>query len=484
MYALLNNVLPAHENSFIINPASNTDRLRCCVMRKEQDNFKEKIVDLEWELFDQVQNEGGRASCQDDYHTFRIMRLSQFRVWSDALCASYYQDLQDAIAQNRNLLSEKYGWMMRDTAPMRFLQIEDFLPQIDAETENQIAQIVALQVDWMEEYCNLYWALSYGNRLVRTKEEYGNLTSFETYLRGELHTYSKQTLQLYKEFMETLQKSGKNLILMVMEQTVALYGYDSLKMADNQKKQEVLQRILQHIDQCFQREEYDSALHIIQKWIEIFRMHQDWQFELTLQNEMMGLCRKLGQKKLGLDAVKRAEQLVELLSAENTMAGGTTYLNMATACKNLGKLSLSEKYFLKTENIFQSQQMENPYPLAALYNNQALLYSDMEKYDQAEERYEKALNILRNMTQTEGEMASTYISLAHLFQKTDKTRVEEMVQKALTLFETMKKDLDSHGAYLFAVNGKSLEILGYPKEGQELKRLSQQYYADRKGKES
>ena len=38
----------------------------------------QQIVDIEWAFFDQVQNIGGRADCQDDYPTFLIMRKRQF----------------------------------------------------------------------------------------------------------------------------------------------------------------------------------------------------------------------------------------------------------------------------------------------------------------------------------------------------------------------------------------------------------------------
>ena len=34
------------------------------------DEKKEELVRREWEAFGQVQNEGGRAGCQDDKETF------------------------------------------------------------------------------------------------------------------------------------------------------------------------------------------------------------------------------------------------------------------------------------------------------------------------------------------------------------------------------------------------------------------------------
>ena len=89
----------------------------------------EKIVELEWQQFQKVQNEGGRASCQDNRPTFNIMRTSQFLVWKMEILESYYQDLQDAESKGWNLLTEKYARMMESTAPVQYEQLKERLPK-------------------------------------------------------------------------------------------------------------------------------------------------------------------------------------------------------------------------------------------------------------------------------------------------------------------------------------------------------------------
>ena len=49
----------------------------------------DQIVKMEWEAFDHVKNEGGRASCQDDWDTFSIMRKSQYFTWTDEMLTEY-----------------------------------------------------------------------------------------------------------------------------------------------------------------------------------------------------------------------------------------------------------------------------------------------------------------------------------------------------------------------------------------------------------
>ena len=95
--------------------------------RKEE--VTEQIVALEWRQFQQVQNEGGRADCQEDPETFRIMRKSQFLVWTQEALDSYLEDIREAEEKNWNLLTEKYARMMKSTAPKRYAELERWMPK-------------------------------------------------------------------------------------------------------------------------------------------------------------------------------------------------------------------------------------------------------------------------------------------------------------------------------------------------------------------
>ena len=77
----------------------------------------EKLIQMEWEDFQKVNNEGGRASCQDDPETFFIMRRSHFAPWTEELIDCVQADMDRAHEQGRNLVMEKYAWMMASTAP-------------------------------------------------------------------------------------------------------------------------------------------------------------------------------------------------------------------------------------------------------------------------------------------------------------------------------------------------------------------------------
>ena len=193
---------------------------------------KERLIAMEWEDFRNVNNEGGKADCQENPGTFHAMRKSQFAPWPESVVDSYMSDLEEAKKQGRNLPAEKYAWMMESTAPEAFARISHLLPVITEAKKDLIERIAALEVGWMGEYYKTFPHLSAGNRPLTTAEDEPDDTSFETYLRGELKTYSEWTLAEYWGFLEDLQKKGQNLAFLTMEAMVKEYGYPDLKAAD------------------------------------------------------------------------------------------------------------------------------------------------------------------------------------------------------------------------------------------------------------
>lgn len=192
----------------------------------------ERIVDLEWSQFDKVKNEGGRACCQDDFATFSVMRKSQYMTWDEELLTSYYNDLLEADNKGWNLIMEKYARMMKTTAPEKYAELEAELP---VRNDQRIAiqeEIIRIQVAWMEEFASKYPKMADNARSIHTSEDNEYNTSYETYLRGELGTYSDTTFVLYGRFITALMQKGKNLAYETMSNTAKLYGYESLEDAE------------------------------------------------------------------------------------------------------------------------------------------------------------------------------------------------------------------------------------------------------------
>ncbi len=191
-----------------------------------------KIVEEEWEMFSGVNAGGQRASCQEDPATFYIMRSSQASSWPEELQESYYRDLLAAKETGRNLLTEKYARMMESTDPAAFERIRGRLPAVDDETLSRIEEIIQVHLRWKVETFRKYPRLTAHGRSFYTRDDTRFNTSFETYLRGELRTYSPETIRLYHAMVREMEAEGENLEQKYLLQTVIQYGYDSLEQAE------------------------------------------------------------------------------------------------------------------------------------------------------------------------------------------------------------------------------------------------------------
>ncbi len=205
---------------------------------KSREELAAEIAGLEFEAFDKVQNEGGRASCQNDWSTFSIMRKSQYLTWDRAMLMQYLYDFHREYRRGHNLIEEKYGRMMESTAPEKYEEIKDRFPELSEEKKAIIEQIVKLQVGWMEEFAGRYPGLAGNARHIHTWEDESFDTSYETYLRGELGTYSDKMLELYGRYVVGYARRGGNIAWDIMEKNVKMYGYSGLDEAEEKTSRE------------------------------------------------------------------------------------------------------------------------------------------------------------------------------------------------------------------------------------------------------
>lgn len=174
----------------------------------------EKILELELVMFLSVPTTH-RYRCQEDPESFKLHRKAQFAAWSAPALESYLIDLQQARAAGRNLLAIKYARMDN------LLPCENTSPWIDT--------IVELALAGQEQFISRFPFLMRGARPLSKQEDAPGLTSFETYLRGELETYSEKTLKLLHDDMTALQKSGSSLSEATYRYLAGQWGFDSLE---------------------------------------------------------------------------------------------------------------------------------------------------------------------------------------------------------------------------------------------------------------
>ncbi|WP_333649311.1 DUF4125 family protein [Lacrimispora sp.] len=196
------------------------------------DRLTEQIIDFEWNMFSSVNNAGGPAPCQSDKETFVIMRSSQFKTWNEETLENYLEDLKTAAKENWNLVTEKYARMMKYTFPQEYDSIKDALPEASAAKEELVSKIVEYHKIWNRELEEQYPNVMKHGRPVLTQEDDENHTSIETYLTGELLTYSEKTLRSYFLYAAFQMAGGINMSRKTLEYTARAYGYENLEKAE------------------------------------------------------------------------------------------------------------------------------------------------------------------------------------------------------------------------------------------------------------
>lgn len=164
----------------------------------------EQIIALELDMFIAVKNRGGTAVCQERPDSFRIMRNMAHAVMPEAYLESYLNDLKQAAADNRNLMTEKYA-LMEGLIPIK-------------NDSPVITELVRMESEWRKEVAAQF---------PRSVQPDGH-QSFCIYLKGELQTYSPKTLKIYLNYAQSVQEQHGNLVRKRYEILMRKLGYDSL----------------------------------------------------------------------------------------------------------------------------------------------------------------------------------------------------------------------------------------------------------------
>jgi hypothetical protein len=201
-----------------------------------QEELVNEIARVEFEAFDKVKNVGGRAYCQNDWPTFSVMRKSQYLTWNREMLLQYLYDFKREYARGHNLITEKYGRMMESTALEEYEAIKENFPPLSPEKKGVIEQIVSIQMTMMEEFAAQYPEVASNARRLHSYEDDLADTSYETYLRGEISTYSDNMLQLYGGFVVQCSRENVNIARKTIENTARLYGYEDIETFNEMQK--------------------------------------------------------------------------------------------------------------------------------------------------------------------------------------------------------------------------------------------------------
>ncbi len=201
----------------------------------ENKSLIEEIVRQEWPMFREVNGEE-RADCQENYPMFVAMREAQFSAWDEASLRSYLGDLEDAREEGRNLLRDKYIHMMESTEPEHYVYFREELPPVSERKRALVAAIWALLLPqtraFREKYPNV---ARHGRPLLSSQERFG-YASVETYEKGELMTYSEETLEKLKRCIEEKEARGVSFAAEIQTRGMLNQGFHSMEEAEEEAR--------------------------------------------------------------------------------------------------------------------------------------------------------------------------------------------------------------------------------------------------------
>lgn len=237
---------------------------------------------------------------------------------------------------------------------------------------------------------------------------------------------------------------------------------------------------LNKLDNHLQKNEYDKAKEYALYWLAEYQGSGDMRNELLVTNELIGLCRKLGEKENTLRYAEAALNLIEKMSIKSNTGAATTYINCATAYKAFGKANASIPLFESAKEIYEKNLSPDDSRLGGLYNNMALAFVDLKRFAEANELYHKALKVM-NIIGNEPEQAITHLNMATAAEaqygiEDAHSTIEAHLKKAMTLLDAGKERTDGNYAFVCDKSASAFGYYGYFYYENELKERARRIY--------
>lgn len=222
-------------------------------------------------------------------------------------------------------------------------------------------------------------------------------------------------------------------------------------------------RMLEKLDEYLKFNDYESAKKHLLYWLGEAESAGEEKTVLLIFNELMGLCRKLGEAEEAQNYAHKALEKIKFLGIENNTGAATTYLNSATVFKAFNKADMAMPLFEKAQAIYEKNLSPTDDRLGGLYNNMALALVDLKRYKEAYSFYEKALKVMSGICKKEPEQAITILNMAsaaeaELGLEQAEDRIREYIEKAIELLDSCKDRTD--GNYAFVCE-KCASVFGY-----------------------
>ena len=114
---------------------------------------------------------------------------------------------------------------MKYNSPQEYEKVKDILENPSKNKITLIEKIMSIYMEWEKEFFKKYRIFSSMGRPLYSTEDDNIETSIETYLRGELLSYSEKTLQLYLKYILEMKEKDINLAIKNMDNLANMQGF-------------------------------------------------------------------------------------------------------------------------------------------------------------------------------------------------------------------------------------------------------------------
>lgn len=243
-----------------------------------------------------------------------------------------------------------------------------------------------------------------------------------------------------------------------------------------------LRRCLGRLDEYLGRNDLAAAERHLNYWKEEALAGRDLRGLLTVENERMGLYRKLGREADAQAAVRSALSLVDQTGLQDTVTAATTMLNVGTVCKCFRQSGQALGWYEQARAIYERELAPDDPRLAGLYNNLALVLVDLSRFAEARALYEKALAIVERAENGALDAAITELNLANLAEAERglleaEDEIEARLDRAKALLDRPDLPQDGYNAFVCEKCAPTFGYYGRFADAQELKERSEAIYA-------
>lgn len=226
-----------------------------------------------------------------------------------------------------------------------------------------------------------------------------------------------------------------------------------------------IQGFFAQLDTLFSENQMEKVDPFLCSSLEQAKEEKDYGAYISIRNEMIGFYRSISEFRKAYDAAEDVLLLMEELQLDRSEHFATTLLNTATAYRAAGDYKQAYTYYRQALQIYEGLIPPGDYRYAGLYNNMSILLEKMEQNDEAIQYAGKALAIIETLEGGEMETATTLTNLALLhFKVSDYQKAQELLERALALFEKNGDRTDAHYSGALAGVGEAYyHMKDYPK---------------------